>query len=789
MADGKVVIDVNLDSKDAEKSADNLAKKFDGAFQDKNGRWRAANGRFLTMKERSDLLGKSVGEIENKGTRASLGIGKIVTALGLVAIGSKAINMVTGALDGAISRYDTLTGFPSVLQMMGYSSEQSSKAIDRLSEGIDGLPTTLDSVAKTTQRLALMTGDLEGATETTLALNNAFLASGASAVDAERGLQQFVQMLSTGTVDITSWRTLQETMPIALNKTAEAFGFAGASAQNDLYSALKSGNITFDQFNNKIVELSNGTGGFAELAKTSSTGISTAWKNMNTSIVKGVASVIGAIDQALGGTGTIAGYFTKMKDQINRFFNWIVAVIPIIAALISTVKDEIAPWVPVIQNVVDTVKKVIIDRISTAVDFAKQIFASLRDFWQKNGQQILSNAITIFSGIWETVHATTDAVHNVVKNVLGRKVIPFIKKQLANIQKFWDENGAQIMEAVQNCFSFIQSVIEFVMPFVQFVIEMAWSAIEDIIGGAIKVIQGIIQVFTGIFTGDWSQLWEGIKKILSGALDLILGIMSLNFLGGIRKILIDLGKKAVGIVKTMWDDIIKFFKTFTDDAASKVSTMGSKVWTFVKNMATNFKDTVIGLKDDIAKKFQEIKDKIIEKVQSIDLFQIGKDIINGLISGIGSMASAAWESAKGIVENIQGAFQKLFNTHSPSRWMRDEIGKNLVAGVSVGMEAEEGKLLKQTKGMIGRVKEYASNDLFSSQGLNRLRGVKLNSLLGNMNQPSSVYSNQSTTIQKHGNTITNNITNNFTKEESSPSESAKKQKEQMQRLAMEWGVY
>ena len=48
------------------------------------------------------------------------------------------------------------------------------KAIKKLSDGIDGLPTTLDEVTGTAQRLATMTGDLDGAVETTLALNNAF---------------------------------------------------------------------------------------------------------------------------------------------------------------------------------------------------------------------------------------------------------------------------------------------------------------------------------------------------------------------------------------------------------------------------------------------------------------------------------------------------------------------------------------------------------------------------------------------------------------------------------------
>ena len=99
-----------------------------------------------------------------------------------------------------------------------------------------------------------------------------------------------------------SWRTLQETMGLALNRTAEAFGFAGESAQSDLYAALQSGEITFSQFNAKLLELNNGVGGFADMAKTSSTGIKTAWTNLSSAVVRGAASIIESVDDGLSET-------------------------------------------------------------------------------------------------------------------------------------------------------------------------------------------------------------------------------------------------------------------------------------------------------------------------------------------------------------------------------------------------------------------------------------------------------------------------------------------------------
>ncbi|MEK0285913.1 phage tail protein [Caldifermentibacillus hisashii] len=645
MADGKVVIDVILDDGTVAKGVANIDKQLGG--------------------------------LSGSGKRAAAGIKEIVTSLGLVALAAKAINMVKSSLDGAISRYDTLNNFPRVLQLMGFDAESSKKAIDKLSDGIQGLPTTLDSVAKTTQRIATLTGDLDGAVDTTLALNNAFIASGASAADAERGLEQYVQMLSTGTVDLESWRTLQETMPIALNKTAEAFGFTGKSAQNDLYSALKSGEITFDEFNGKLVELSNATGGFADMAKESSSGIATSWQNMKTAITKGVADVIGAIDEALGGTGSIAGIIDGLKVGVQTVFNWIVAAIPVVAEWIGIIVDKIREWLPPM----DEVK----------------------------------------SGFENTFQAIKDFVMPIVQDVVS-----FIQDVWGGLVSWWQENGEQIKQAVSNAFEFIKSVIEFVMPAVQFIIETVWAAIKDIIGGALDIIMGLIQVFTGIFTGDWSQLWEGIKKILGGAVDLILGIMSLNFLGGIKKAFTSMFETGVNTVKNMWAKIVEFFKTFTDDAASKVSGMASKVWEFAKNMATNFINTISNLKNNVVNKFSEIKNGIIDTVKSIDLKDIGKNIIQGLINGIGSMASAVVDKVKSIGKSISNGFKNALGIHSPSKVMAD-IAKWIPAGIGVGIEKNEKTAIDSMKNLAN---ELTSQGQVKFGITNRLRGVQAQ--LGNI---------------------------------------------------------
>lgn len=277
---------------------------------------------------------------------------------------SSAMNLVSQSMDKAIDRFDTLQRFPKVMKAFGHSSKDVAASTKLLSEGIEGLPTTLDTVVATTQKLTSMTGNLKQSTKLTIALNNAFLASGASTEEASRGLTQYTQMLSSGKVDLQSWKTLQETMSYALQKTAESFGYAGASAQNDLYKALQDGKITFSDFSKRLIELNKGVNGFAEMAKKNSEGIRTSFTNIVSAIAKGIANVITEFDKmSKAVTGkSIAEHLNSIKDVINNTFNVIINVIrgatPVVKSLVSVLgflKPVLDPFISIFAGVVSAV--------------------------------------------------------------------------------------------------------------------------------------------------------------------------------------------------------------------------------------------------------------------------------------------------------------------------------------------------------------------------------------------------------------------------------------------------
>lgn len=120
------------------------------------------------MNQKNKTLSATSGKVTS-------GFKSVAAALGVIKVASAAFNVLSNSMDKAVSRYDTLNRFPKVLQQIGFSAEDSSQAMKELSDGTKGLPTALDEVASTAQRIAVLTGNLKKATKTTIALMMHFL--------------------------------------------------------------------------------------------------------------------------------------------------------------------------------------------------------------------------------------------------------------------------------------------------------------------------------------------------------------------------------------------------------------------------------------------------------------------------------------------------------------------------------------------------------------------------------------------------------------------------------------
>lgn len=284
-----------------------------------------ANGTFSVQailsaydKNLSSTFNKATQTANNFGTQVK----SVVAGLGITKALGVATNLLSSSLDGAITRYDTLHSYPKVMKSLGYSTEDAESSVAKLNQAVQGLPTSLADIVSSAQKLTSVTGNMDKATDTAIALNNALLASSASTEDVSRATQQYSQMLAVGKVDMQSWRTLQETMSPALSKVAKQLGITSGSTQ-ELYNSLKEGSITFDQLNEALITCSNETGGFADTAREASRSIRTGFSNIKSAVENFEMSVIGAVNNIIDsqGFGGIVDILDKVKGAIYSVRN------------------------------------------------------------------------------------------------------------------------------------------------------------------------------------------------------------------------------------------------------------------------------------------------------------------------------------------------------------------------------------------------------------------------------------------------------------------------------------
>lgn len=378
-----------------------------------------------TDKNMTSTMKKALGACESFGDRVK----SIVAGVGVTKVIGATMNVLSSSFDGAINRFDTMQSYPKVMKSLGFEVEQSQKSVAKLNQSVQGLPTSLADVVTTSKSLSAVTSNIDKATDTTIALNHAFLASGSSSEDASRGLQQYSQMLAKGTVDMQSWRTLQETMAPALTKVAKKLGIASGNT-NELYEALQNGTISFDQLNDAMIECDTETGGFADTALEASKGVKTSMTNIKSAVQNLEQGFMSAMNNMLKSKamGGLVDNLEKIKSKIYDFRNSIMET-----------KDDGLTW-DFKPGVMENVSKAM-DWLADRANNAKAMVQQFYDGFMKT--DAVQNAITMFDKI-------KDAIGNVMDKLQDSKVFEQLGQDIGNIIAKVSEVTGKIADFVAN---------------------------------------------------------------------------------------------------------------------------------------------------------------------------------------------------------------------------------------------------------------------------------------------------------------------------------------------------
>lgn len=591
--------------------------------------------------------------VSDSGSRISNTFKSMVGAISTVAVAGKAWDIVKNSMGGAIERFDTLNKYPVVMKALNYSTQDVAKSTSILAKGIDGLPTSLQDVTSVAQQLAPLTGSAKKASQSAIALNNAFLASGASVADTSRGLQQYTQMLSTGKVDLMSYRTLMETMPIALRKVANSFGFTGKSAEQDLYNALQSGQITVDQLNDRFIKLNGGVNGFAQLAKKNSQGIGTSFANLKNAVVKNMANMMSAINKGFkqAGFGSIAQVLDSLKGSINSTFQTIAPVVTSATTVILKSLKGLFSFINANKNWLGPLAKGLVG-ISVLGKTATTIGGIAKSF------QELGGVIGIFTKVFPSL-------------ATGIKIIVSLGKASTYVRIFQSAMFG-IGKAVVSVIAVGSKVFDIFMKMGRALkaVGVALKALGalmtnnpfGIMIAAIAAVVGVlIYFFTQTKTGR--ALWQSFITWLSGVWQSLVGIATTVW-NGISNVI----TTCVNIVKAAWQGIVEFFTTLWTGIVNIATTIWNglvtvfttivtvieTVWQGISTFFTTLWTNIVTIATTIWNMIVMVVTTVVTTVQAA--WSGFSAFMDSLWNGIVAVASGVWN---GLVAVISGAWNTI----------------------------------------------------------------------------------------------------------------------------------
>lgn len=695
--------------------------------------------------------------------------------MGIVSsVTSRALDAISGSIASAVNRVDTIANFPKIMQSVGYSADEARATIERLSTGIDGLPTSLDAIVGSVQKIAPVSGSLATATDVALAFNNALLAGGKSQEIMNSAFEQYSQMLSTGRVDMQSWKILAQAMPGQLNQIAKALLGANAN-QADLYKAMQSGAITFDQFNNAIVRLNNeglpGYASFAEQARISTESIGTAWTNVQNRINKAVAKIIDHIGQAniAGAINDFSSSFSGIADTVITYLDPVISTvgsfmdqlqnngaITSFGDALNALKDVFDGTIGLIGDLITTftgldnsedasrsaadLLKSAVDGVKSAIELARDAVQGLRDNLTVVAPVIVAVATALIA--YETIKAVRSIADDfgLLKSAasLAFDAIKGGEGVLSTLSVFGElvGEGGALASVFGTISTAISGVGTSLLALVGSIPVIGWIAVAVVALGAVFTwLWNTNEDFRNAVIG----IWDSICSAISGAVDSIVGFFTTTlptaftqFVQFVQGIPAAVGQ-FIQELPTMVLYALTFAVVFLFGLGAQLAQLAVQIGTeFVQNVVNFF---TVDLPSAFAQ-FVLFVSTIPEQVQTalatllanialwaVDMAAKASEAADGFLRGVTDGLNAAVDFVKSIPDKIKSFFS------NAGDWLVNS-GKALLDGFAKGIRNAVNAVTSAASDALGAVRKLfpfspAKKGPFSGHGYTTYSGRAL----------------------------------------------------------------
>lgn len=404
------------------------------------------------------------------------------------------------------------------------------------------------------------------------------------------------------------------------------------------------------------------------------------WLNSLSPEMQQTIVTIGLIVAAIGPLLLIGGKIISGIGMVIGVLGKVIGVVKIVGgAVMALTGGALLPAIAIIAGVVAAIVAVIaiFKNWGAITDWVSEKFGIFINWIQEK-----------FGWLPEWFHATFDPFIADAKMIIGlfSEAIKIIIDGL--------------IEHVVTIFTFLKDTV---MTIVGTLVDIVQTLFMGMVDHVVIVIQGFLEIMGNLF--------NILYTIIKAPVELIIAFATGGFKG-----LVD---KSIEIFNNLKDSVGNIFNAIRTMLSNIVTNIKNVIVNIFKSMVNGAVNVFKGFLTSVRNIFTNIGNTI-KRLMKIDLSQIGKDIMMGLVRGITNSIKAVTDAVKNVASSITGSFKKFFGIKSPSRVMRDVVGKMIPQGIAVGVEADADEALEAVDDLNKKLMVASEPDMLNMMSGNPL---------------------------------------------------------------------
>lgn len=388
--------------------------------------------------------------------------------------------------------------------------------------------------------------------------------------------------------------------------------------------------------------------------------------------IKGVTSEVSGLAEAME-SGGISGAFSKLAQDAINFSGQLPGLTKIggdlINGLISGVAQNSGGITSAVGQLLNNLASTISTGLSVLTSVGVNLLTTIASGMAQGIPNFLAQALSMLTqfsaqlraNAGQLIDAGLQLILNIAQGIANSlpTLITYIPQIVTNIANIINDNAPKL----------IATGLKIIVTLVSGIIQ----AIPSLIASIPQIIQAMVAVVTAF---NWVSLGGKVTKGLANGI-----------------------KKMIGAAKGAAKSVVTGIKGALQSLPSTLKSLGSKGVQGLKSafsagvgalrgVAKNIVSAIAQAISSLPSKLLGFARKAVSGIKGAfkaGWSAVGKNVVSGIANGISGGVGAVISAAKRVAQRVLSAAKSALGIHSPSRKFRDEVGKQIVAGMALGI--------------------------------------------------------------------------------------------------------